>query len=309
MKSRFLHEPLDKYASTSEIPEEMIGLISEDRSAIAGKGNWCYIYEGSNNYRKGYLDEGLSSLADEWASIFENRQRICDRLGLKFLQIIIPNKLSVIPEFFPEILNNNISFILQAILKKTINANIFIPLLELSSDAIRESVFRRNDSHLTVAGNALLTDSIMDKMGVSPFEISQIATKVITHSGDLGIKFESIITEQVSAPLWNQGLFAKSNWDKVVDYNPGNLNGIRQVIINNGAPIKNKIVVFGNSFFERVPSWGLSPYFAAIFSEFHFIWSPGMDAKYIKEGDFDYVICQTCERFLNKLTPLNGDVA
>jgi len=305
MKSRFLHESLDRYASFSEIPDEMIGRISEDRSAIAGNNNWCYIYEGSNNYRKGYIEDNLSSLGDEWANRFEKRQHICDQLGLEYLQIIIPNKLSVIPEHFPETLNSNISFVLQAILKKTINANIFTPLAEFHNEQVREIIFRRNDSHLTIAGNALLADLIMDKMGVPSFEISQIATRVITHSGDLGVKFQNIITEQVSAPLWNQGLFADSSWERVVDYNPGTLNGIRQVIINHSAPIKNKIVVFGNSFFEKVPSWGLSPFFAATFSEFHFIWSPSMDTNYIKNEGFDYVICQTCERFLNRLTPIN----
>lgn len=301
MKSRFLNEPLSSYASTATISEEMVGLISDDRSAIVGKNNWCFIYEGSNNYRNGYLDSSLSSLGERWAKIIEDRQRYCDKLGIGFLQIILPNKLTIIPEYFPERLNSEISFILDAILRKSINANVFVPVAEFRSEPFRETVYRRNDSHLTIAGNALLADLVMQKMGIPLLETSEITTKVITHSGDLGIKFGTVVTEKVTAPLWNGGLFDMVNWDKVEDFNPVGLSGTRQVMINKKAKINKKIAVFGNSFFERVPSWGLSPFFAAIFSEFHFIWSPDIDIDYIKNGTFDYVICQTCERFLNKL--------
>jgi len=77
--------------------------------------------------------------------------------------------------------------------------------------------------------------------------------------------------------------------------------GTCQSSFNERAPIDKKIVVFGNSFFEKIPSWGLSPYFAAIFREFHFFWSPEVNMDYCINVKPDIVIAQTCERFMCKL--------
>ena len=300
IKSNFLLHPLSWYSSRSIISNNRVGAISDDRSAVVGNSNWCFIYEGSNNYYKSYIEEGLSSTKDEWIGIIEARQILCTELDIQFLQLIIPNKLTLIPYFFPGTLNTDVSFLMKELMNKRVNANLLIPVSDLRKNSVREAIFRRNDSHLTISGNAYLADLIIKNLGIPISRIPKISTQEILHIGDLGGKFSNAVPEEMSAPLWDQGLFDQKNLNKIEDFDPGRLVGIRQVFINHKAPIEKKLVVFGNSFFERVPSWGLSPFFAAIFLEFHFIWSPNIDLNYLINGKFDIVICQTCERFLTQ---------
>ena len=107
-------------------------------------------------------------------------------------------------------------------------------------------------------------------------------TVTTEHVGDLGGKFKREISEYLHAPLWSSGLLILGSIRKVQDVSSPGYNGIEQVFMNPTAPVKKKIMVLGNSFFERVPSWGLSPFFTALFQEFYFIWSPGIDVSAIK---------------------------
>lgn len=77
--------------------------------------------------------------------------------------------------------------------------------------------------------------------------------------------------------------------------------GLRRVLENPLAPVK-KLLVFGNSFFERgghpkTLTW----WFARMFTEFHFVWEPAFDWRYIDAVRPDIVIGQTIERFLNRV--------
>ena len=300
-KSKFLDGDLACYASKYTIPSGMVGAISDDRSAVVGKNNWCFIYEGSNNYRNGYIEKSLITLGDEWSHVIEARQHFCDNLGVKFLQVIIPNKLTLIPEYFPEKLKVDISYVLRGIINAEVNANVLIPVSEFRAGYIRETVFRRNDSHLTISGNAYLTELILNSLDLMNFETVSIETNVVSHVGDLGVKFPNKLPEELHAPLWTTGLFNQRGVGKTKDIEPAGLNGIEQAFVNPGAPIKKKIMVIGNSFFERVPSWGLSPFFSSLFNEYYFMWSPSFNARKIEEYLPDIIVVQTCERFLTKL--------
>ena len=68
------------------------------------------------------------------------------------------------------------------------------------------------------------------------------------------------------------------------------------------APVKARVVVFGNAAFERgADPRALSWWFARAVSECHFCWSAEMDEDYIRAHSPDWVICQTTERFLPQL--------
>ena len=106
--TKFLKEPLAAYASTTTFAPERVGEISDDRSVVVGRNGWCFIYEGSNNYRAACHDKCLVTLGDEWARLIEQRQRICGALGILFLHLIVPNKATLMPEHFPEPLNTTL---------------------------------------------------------------------------------------------------------------------------------------------------------------------------------------------------------
>jgi hypothetical protein len=295
----FLRHPLTYYASRATIPTTLIGAVSSDQSAIVGSGNWCFIYDGSNSYREAYAARNLQPVGDAWARLLELRQRNCTALATPFLQVIVPNKATLLPDFFPEKLPSDITWPLRQLLQSNVDANLLAPVAELRAPDLREAIFRRNDSHLTIAGNSYLTRMILERLDLALSQpTSLIATHTAQHTGDLGSKFENPISETLHAPAWNDGLFDQSQTHKTHEFLPGQLNGIRQSFYNRTAPLQMRVLVFGNSFFERVPSWGLSPFFAALFSEFLFVWSPNIDYELIKEQKPDIVISQTCERFL-----------
>lgn len=301
MRVSLLGNEIAEFSSRLISTEITVGAVAENRSAVIGREGWCFIYEGSNNYRAGYLEADAEGKGLQWASLVEQRRRESMRLGAKFLQVIVPNKLSVLSECFPEKLDTNVTFILQNFLSSPVREEVLVPLEIFRKESIRECVFRRNDSHLTVGGNALLTELILEKLGITGYVSELVVTKRSQHKGDLGGKYSPAVEEDLATPAFDRGFLDQRRVEKVREIISPSFNGTHQVFKNENAPIKEKIVVFGNSFFERVPSWGLSPFFAALFSEFHFFWTPNVDFEYVAQERPAYVIAQTCERFMSKL--------
>lgn len=284
------------------VPPECVGMVADDRSAVVGHANWCFIYEGSNNYRSAYIDKAPDKLGSHWAHLIEKRSQALAKEGIQFVQVIIPNKLSLLSEFFPEPLKTDASFLLQDLMACQTNAPLLLPLEAWRHDDVRDIVFRRNDSHLSMIGSIALLRLIFQMLGLVIPGNMVVYSRYLHQVGDLGGKFDPPLAEQLAMPLWEHGVLANLGQYQVVDdKNPSGFLGIRQVFVNPQAPIKQRVVVFGNSFFERAPSWGLSPYFVALFTEFHFIWRPEVDIGYCREVGADVVIAQTCERFLTEL--------
>lgn len=299
--SAFFKEQLAAYASSTTISRERLGEISEDRSAVVGHDGWCFIYEGSNNYRGTYQDIHLARMGDQWARLIEDRQQMCESHGITFAQIVIPNKATLMPENFPEPLEAGMTTVLQRLLDAAPQANLLCPVEQMRQDSFKEIIFRRNDSHLTVAGNALLSDLILEAVGVAPIVSSCIEAFKVCNNGDLGSKFSPPISESFWAPRFDAGLLDEQKLDKINEIIAEGLTGTQQTFCNLEAPIKKRILVVGNSFFERIPSWGMSPIFAAIFDSFGFYWAPNLSPELINAFRPDIVVAQTCERFLTRL--------
>lgn len=298
IKSKFLSEDNSFYGSVSEIDSARIGEISDDRSAIIGRNSWCFIYEGSNNYRGAYRDNSLVGLGDEWARIIESRQLACDRIGIRFVQLIVPNKATLMPENFPENLENGVTKVMERLVKSIVDANLICPYETLRQTGVRENFFRRNDSHLTIAGSSMLAEMILDAIGIEIPEITKIEVVKVEHIGDLGSKFNIPVCETFIAPRFDIGLLEQKYIKKLHEKITSGFNGTEQFFYNPSAPIKLSVMVNGNSFFERNPSWGVSPIFAALFERFYFSWTPSFDESAIRKIKPDLVISQTCERFL-----------
>jgi hypothetical protein len=279
-------------------PSGRVGEISKDRSAVIGRDGWCFIYQGSNNYRDAYHDSALISMGDKWARLIERRQRVCDEWEIPFVQLIIPNKATLMPERFPESLGKGLTSMLQGLLAAKPNACLLCPINEMRHPKVKDHVFRRNDSHLTIGGSCLLTESILDTAKINLGSVPYIETKYVDHTGDLGGKFVQPLSERFCAPKFDEGLLNLGKAKKISEKNVSGFNGTRQSFYNPDAPLEHTVLVFGNSFFERVPSWGISPLFCALFKHFHFIWGADLKKKLIERINPNLIIAQTCERFM-----------
>lgn len=306
MLSRFLQHPLRHYASTmsDEFTGPRVGKITADRTAVIGKDAWLFIYEGGNSYKGAYMEPDHFNAGERWSSLIDLRQRKADALGIQMLHLVIPNKLTLLPDYFPESLNSSITYTLSNLIFANCDANLSIPISDLRNPDVVESVFRRNDSHLTVAGNAYLVDIALARLGLGNIAIENpiVPTTVVTQVGDLGIKFPKKLGELVHAPDFKSGFLDQARLEKTREVlNPPRHLGSQIAFRNKNAPIDKKIVVYGNSFFSLCPSWGMSPFFAALFKEFHFIWSYEIDFDQCRELEADIVLFQTCERFLSRV--------
>jgi len=306
MLSRFLQHPISYYASamSDDFTAPRVGKITDDRSAIIGKDAWLFIYEGGNSYKGAYIEPDSLNAGERWASLIESRQQKADALGINMLHLIIPNKLTLLPQYFPEKLNSSITYAMSDLIFANCDANLSIPINELRSSDIVESIYRRNDSHLTIGGNSCIVDIALDRLGLGGISIenSTIPTTVVTQVGDLGIKFPKKLGEQVHAPDFKSGFLGQAGLVKTREsLNPPRHLGSEISFRNENAPIDKTLVVYGNSFCSLSPSWGMSPFFASLFREFHFIWSYEIDFEQCKQIGADIVLFQTCERFLSRV--------
>ena len=298
ISSRFLKDHIAAYGSVMNSASDRVGEISADQSAVIGRDGWCFIYQGSNKYHNAYHDKNLVSLGDKWARLIERRQRIFDSWNIPFLQLIIPNKATLMPERFPKPLGKGMSLMLQGLFAAKPDASLLCPVEEMRQLNVRDYFFRRNDSHLTVVGSSILTELLLAATKIELPSVPCIETIFVDHTGDLGSKFSQPLSERFCAPKFDGGLLDLGNIQKISEKIVSGFNGTRQSFYNDDAPIECTVLVIGNSFFERVPSWGLSPFFCALFKGFHFIWGAEIDKKIIIDCKPDLVIAQTCERFL-----------
>jgi hypothetical protein len=285
-----------------------LGLVSSDGTATLGMNGEAYLVGGTNSVIDLYL-EGPSSprfadLSLRWRDVVCSRQNRCNLLGAKFLQMIIPEKLSVHPSAFPYRISTP-SVILSAVELAIDNddslSSCFISGLQaLLTNISGARFFGRFDTHLTALGAYSLFRVTLRRMGlVSPFHVEfDEETQIV---GDLAERlFGFAIPEVQNMPSAkvSESMSSGIVLSETSEPPEGHI-GIKRVWNNSKAPIDLCIVAFANSFFERGGSARcLSWWFARAFREFHFIWSADIDFAYVARIKPDVVICQTIERFL-----------
>ena len=75
------------------------GLQSADGSAVIGLRGQLFLTGGSNALLAQYqaaVDEALISQVDRWAGLFAERQERCEERGMRYLQTVLPEKLTAL---------------------------------------------------------------------------------------------------------------------------------------------------------------------------------------------------------------------
>lgn len=286
------------------------GRISTDGTAIMGAGGKIFLKEGSNNVEGLYNGETLID-SDGWTQVFQSRHARSIKCGYQYVQIVIPEKSSVMYWNVPFYATNG-SKGLNSLVESVENVPEIRESLIYSADYIpdevhAESTFRAFDTHMSTYGSKLLIDVLLSRL--SPHIRSIYKLGPITHGeapGDLGTRFfeDGYITERppLYASLLNingEGL----NPLIIDEFDPSEGNiGIRRSWRCSNAPIRKRVVCFGGSSFERGEvSSTLSWWCSRLFAEFHFYWSPDFIPEIVDSLSPDVVICQTIERFLTIL--------
>ncbi len=284
------------------------GHISADNSVIVGENGYLFIWQGSNDLAAQYAEDrqgsALRRIVEGWIKKVEDRHMELRRRNIRFVQMIIPEKSSIVGEFFPRPIPPEtplLSVLDQELRAGTLGGIYLRSLNHMRADPERTSMFRHMDSHLSPFGAWSIFRKLLAIVG-APTERSVIFDVCQVQVPDLGSKFPDLpLCEYVFHPRSNDFQDFEVCLKRVEYESPpdGGHVGIRSVWTNPSAPVALRVVAFANSFFERAASpANLSWWAARWFREFHFVWSPFVSYDYIDRIAPDVVVCQTIERFL-----------
>ncbi len=272
-----------------------VGLQSSDGSCVLGRNGTVFLTEGTNAILSRYTtaEAQLTHLSDAWVALFEARAAQCLSRNIFFLQLVIPEKLSLLHTLYPEHLD--VPTRLLSGIEERCQADTYLSANDALQDWVPEAYFR-TDSHLSPKGAWGVVTAIFQKLGLPLDEVDFSASR--SYSGDLASQIFG--TPLVETAAWPSGWIDNIEPSLIEDDIPVKGNtGRRMVWKAEAAPNRLRVVAFANSYFERgAAPFNISWWFARLFSEFHFVWGGYCDFSYIDDVKPDIVICQTVERFL-----------
>jgi len=289
------------------------GTRSEDGVAIVGHDGWLFLCGGTNANLGQYVGAVAMepSWLEEWRQTIDRRDVEIRELGIASALLVVPDKLAVYEERYPEDLTRVGPRPVERLLAVP-ELPIVYPLAALrEAAAAGEEVYLRTDTHLTLRGNELLFSSVRAALGIeSALDLSDLPNRSYPIAGDLGVKFEPQIVSICSEP----GSLHRA---EIVEDNRAEIEavaghiGTRRVFRNEGSPDPRVAVVFGDSFgFSAAHYQGLSWFLAQAFREVHFVWVPfGWDPEYVRRVGAEAVLIQGAERFVARVPHVSADVS
>jgi len=280
------------------------GSISLDGSTAIGLESHLFLFKGTNQVHQKYFDGGAEAHAKSWESLINLRSQRAASLGSTFLQLIIPEKQSVLTGLYPFEIKSPTPA-LQEIGRRIGHADSFMDTLHVLREIHQAGLcpFRRVDTHLSFFGASAIVDAYLKRIAPDTV-ISKPSMLEARMSGDLGRKFfRGRIFEKIQAPVLDTWDFSQISpvCRLVQDPADGHI-GIRREWTCHRSILDKSVVVFGNSMFERGGEpFGLSWWFSRIFRETTFVWIPEVDYEVVERKSPDYVVAQTVERFLGFL--------
>jgi hypothetical protein len=289
------------------------GTRSADDVAIVGREGWLFLCGGTNaalDQYVGAVELGRGWL-DEWRQVLDRREAEARELGVATALLVVPDKLAVYEEHYPEELARVGPRPVERLLAVPDLAVVY-PLAELrAAAAAGEETYMRTDTHLTFRGNELLFDSVLAGLEVADRPgFGALPLRSYPVAGDLGAKFDPQIVGIVSEPgSLHRARMVEDNRAEIAAVDAH--IGTRRVFRNDGAPDARVAVVFGDSFGFGAPNYqGLSWFLAQTFREVHFVWVPfGWDADYVRRVGAEAVLVQGAERFVARVPHANVDVS
>lgn len=279
-------------------------MVSDCGTAIMSPDGSCFIYGGSNRVAELYTLDEDEAIVQSWKNIIKRRKNQCDLIGVRYLQIFIPEKTSTQWWASPYKASKGsprFQSIRQALLNEELSDVVYDFFNEHPDDVENIAYFQMSDSHLSSLGARNVTNGICKHLNLKDvFDELKLHFDVVRDKKpDLLTKFHkdiSIPSLEYTSVIWRNEILTPTEIDS---FNSNRHIGTTRKWRCDAAPYKLKVICFGNSFFERGShSTGLSWWFSRLFHEFEFIWSPNLCFDYIHKEKPDIVIGQGIERFM-----------
>jgi alginate O-acetyltransferase complex protein AlgJ len=300
------HPDLEPYATP-------VGTRSADGVAIVGQHGTLLLCGGTNANLGQYV--GAVAMEpdwlEQWREIVLARREEMRAMGLASALLVVPDKLAVYEERYPEPLEKVGPRPAERLLGVP-ELEVLYPLAELRATAADEDVYMPTDTHLTFRGNEILFRSLLGPLGIAAASLPDFAALPLRSYpifGDLGEKFDPRIVSVVSEPntLCSAAIVEDNRAE--IEAVGGHI-GSRRVFRNEAAPDGRLAVLFGDSFgFSATYYQGVSWFMAQVFREVHFVWVPfGWDPDYVRVVGAEVVLVQGAERFVARVPHPRSEV-
>ncbi len=290
------------------------GTRSPDGIAIVGRGGMLLLCGGTNANLPQYVGaaEMAADWLDQWRKVVLARREEMRAMGLASALLVVPDKLAVYEERYPEPLEKVGPRPIERLLGVP-ELEVRYPLAELRATAVDEDVYMPTDTHLTFRGNDILFSTLIEPLGIARASLPDFTAMPLRSYpifGDLGEKFDPRIVNIVSEPNTLGAAEIVADNRAEIEAVDGHI-GSRRVFRNDDAPDRRVAVLFGDSFgFSSAYYQGVSWFMAQVFREVHFIWVPfGWDPDYVREVGAEVVLVQGAERFVARVPHPRSEVA
>lgn len=282
-----------------------------------GTDGWLFLQGGSNFVASLYQREG-GQLPDRqlalWRDVIARRARRFARLGIDWLFVVVPEKLTIYahrtasplvdPDLAPAV---RLYEQLEGVGAQGHMLDLVTPMRRARDE---QDLYWRTDTHWSPAGCFLAYELICERLGVKvdagllsrPFqEYSRVM--------DLGGHIDPMPWETVRSYDYLRGARRRAvnrvtryledpQYDELVHV------GARAWFQNPGAPNPQRVMLIGDSY--ALPSaTRLTGMMAETFRSVEFVWSNSIDWQAVRWRRPDIVICEIAERFL-MLPPHDG---
>ena len=260
---------------------------------LLGHGGHLFLAGGAHNVLDYALGRRTVSAASQ--SLFERnillRTAYAESIRTPYLHVLSPDKQSVLIDDFPvpDVISSG-----QVVVDRlpSIAANILFPLTLLRG--MQGEGFLHTDTHMSDAGNALVSAEIVSRFTGTPQTsaleaISSKITRVVTHCGDLGSKLSPSVSHAEHCLAGGWGAEMISNRLKSND-------GIVDIWVSPTALYDARLMVFGDSFGRD-----LSRFLSFWFTQVVFLRTPFLHPDLVTQYSPDFLITQNIERYLGSV--------
>jgi alginate O-acetyltransferase complex protein AlgJ len=244
-----------------------------------------------------------SSDLENWRTSFINRFNFCEKLGIDFRVLFVPEKHVVYSDLIPDLkISNNrpVIQLLNMLPSKLLDGCIY-PIAEMKNARVLRDLYYKTDTHWNYWGAYLCYDLLMESFA-SKFPLDKVRLndiKIISRNyiGDLGVRLEP--EEGEFADVFEHAKYLP--FKRVIDnsvFNRGSVAGF--VSPRSKSP---SVLIFRDSFFNLI-----LPHFVPVFSKVLAVSSLNMHYDLVRLFKPNIVLFEIVERFVGYGNGIGGKV-
>ena len=284
--------------------------MNESDDVHVGEEGWLFLTGGQNRPLAMYgRSLAHAILLLRWSTVIRMRAARCRRLGIAYVHLPVPEKLSVYADKAPGLgIDPSRAFASRLCLLLGRHGPALDVAPALTAWRPAGETFLRTDSHWSSEGGRAGHDAICAAVGARlRWDMADREILRADHFvGDLGSKLTPPLGEALVRPLVtrdarrigaNEMVLRYEHTEKLAELHRGT-----SVVLRNDAPDADprRLVLFGDSY-AHFAAHGLTAMLGETFREVHFLWSSSIDWAHVERIAPDILVTQIAERFMMKL--------